>query len=58
MTRLAEGLPPEVAAAIPPEWRANEAAYWTARPVLLASHRGQWVAFADGAVIAAGASRC
>jgi hypothetical protein len=56
MTSLADGLPPEVAAALPPEWRANEAAYWAARPGLLSTHRGQWVAFADGAVIAAGPS--
>ncbi len=53
---LADGLPPEVAAALPPEWRANEAAYWAARPALLATHGGLWVAFADGVVVAAGPS--
>lgn len=54
MTSLATGLPPEVAAAIPPAWRENERAYWAARPALLATHRGVWVAFADGAVVASG----
>ena len=54
MTSLMDGLPAEVAAAIPPEWRANEVAYWAARPELLATHRGLWVAFADGAVVASG----
>lgn len=54
MTSLADGLPPEIAAALPPEWRANEIAYWSARPELLAEFSGLWVAFADGAVIAAG----
>jgi hypothetical protein len=56
MPSLADGLPPEVAAALAPEWRANEAAYTAARPGLLATHTGQWVAFSDGAVIAAGSS--
>lgn len=56
MTSLSAGLPAEIAAALPPEWRANEAAYWAARPGLLNTHRGLWVAFADGAVIAAGPS--
>lgn len=56
MTSLAAGLPPDVVAALPPEWRANEAGYWAARPALLSSHRGLWVAFAGGAVVAAGPS--
>jgi predicted aspartyl protease len=56
MTSLADGLPPDVAARLSPEWRANEAGYWAARPELLAAHRGDWVAFADGAVVAAGRS--
>jgi Family of unknown function (DUF5678) len=54
MTSLSEGLPPEVAALIDPRWRENERAYWTARDSLLAEHGGQWVAFADGEVIASG----
>lgn len=54
MTSLADGLPPEIAAAISPEWRANEVAYWTVRPALLASHHGLWIAFAGGEVVASG----
>jgi predicted aspartyl protease len=56
MTSLAEGLPPEVAARIHPDWRANEAAYWSVRDQLLETYRGQWIGFADGAVIASGSS--
>lgn len=54
MTSLADGLPPEIAAAIPAEWRANEAAYWSDRASLLERHRGEWVAFAEGEVVASG----
>lgn len=54
MKSLADGLPPEIAAQISPAWRANERAYWAVRDSLLAEYGGQWVAFADGAVIAAG----
>ena len=53
MRSLADGLPPEVAAALHPDWRANERAYWAARDGLLAEYAGRWVAFADGAVVAA-----
>jgi hypothetical protein len=53
---LADTLPPEIAAQVHPDWRANEAAYWPARDRLLAAYEGQWVAFADGAVIASGSS--
>jgi hypothetical protein len=53
---LADDLPPEVAARVHPDWRANEAAYWAARPGLLATHGGRWVAFANGAVIASSTS--
>jgi hypothetical protein len=56
VSSLADGLPPEIAAAIPSEWRANEAAYWAARDRLLSDYEGQWVAFADGAVVASGTS--
>src|SRR5581483_169848 len=56
MGSLADALPPEVAARVNPTWRANEAAYWAARDRLLADYEGQWVAFADGAVIASGPS--
>jgi hypothetical protein len=54
MPSLADGLPPEIAALVHPEWRANEQAYWAVRDSLLAEYGGQWVAFADGAVIASG----
>src|SRR4051812_35915763 len=56
MTSLADALPPEIAAQIHPDWRANEAAYWSARERLLPQYQGQWIGFADGAVIASGAS--
>ncbi|HEY3242174.1 MAG TPA: DUF5678 domain-containing protein [Phycisphaerae bacterium] len=56
MQSLADGLPPEVARQIHPEWRKNEAGYWAVRDALLPSYRGRWVAFADGAVIASGDS--
>lgn len=56
MPSLADGLPPEIAQQIHPEWRENEAAYRGARDGLLAQYHGQWVAFADGAVIAAAAT--
>src|SRR5260370_11824968 len=53
MKSLADGLPPEIARQIHPDWRKNEAAYWTERDRLLAQYQGQWVAFADGAVLVA-----
>src|SRR3954463_11183501 len=53
MTSLADKLPPEIARQIHPDWRKNEASYWGVRDQLLAQYRDQWIAFADGAVIAA-----
>jgi hypothetical protein len=53
MRSLADGLPPEIASRIHPDWRKNEQGYWAARDSLLPRYRGQWIAFADGAVIAA-----
>ena len=53
MKSLASGLPPEIARQIHPDWRKNEQAYWPARGILLPRYNGQWIAFADGAVIAA-----
>jgi predicted aspartyl protease len=53
---LADGLPPEIAQQIHPDWRRNEAAYWFARDRLLEQFRGQWIGYADGAVIASGTS--
>ncbi len=54
MQSLADGLPEEVARLIHPDWRKNEADYWTNRDSLLAKYRDQWIALADGAVIASG----
>ncbi|HVC93697.1 MAG TPA: hypothetical protein VND64_08405 [Pirellulales bacterium] len=54
MKSLADGLPPEIAHQIHPDWRKNEAAYWAVRDQLLARHEGQWVGFADGVVVASG----
>ena len=54
MTSLADDLPPEIAELVHPDWRTNERAYWAVRDTLLAEYGGQWVAFADGAVIATG----
>src|SRR5438552_3559201 len=52
MKSLADALPPEIAQQIDPDWRKNEAAYWAVRHQLLNQSRGQWVGFADGAVVA------
>ncbi len=54
MESLADALPPEIASQIHPDWRKNEADYWTVRDALLQQYRDQWVAFADGTVIAFG----
>jgi len=56
MKSLADGLPPEIARQVHPDWRRNEAAYWAARDQLLSQYQGQWIGFADGAVIASGTS--
>jgi hypothetical protein len=53
---LADRLPPEIARRIHPDWRKNEAEYWAVRDRLLPQYCGQWVGFADGVVIASGAS--
>jgi predicted aspartyl protease len=53
MKSLADALPPEIGAKIHPDWRKNEAAYWAVRDQLLSQYQGQWIAFADGAVIVA-----
>ncbi len=53
MKSLADQLPPEIARQIHPDWRKNEAVYSNERDRLLAQYRGQWIAFADGAVIVA-----
>jgi hypothetical protein len=56
MTSLADGLPPELAHQVHPDWYKNEKAYWSVRNGLLDRYKGQWVAFADDAVIASGSS--
>src|SRR5215467_8399148 len=53
MKSLAVALPPEIAQQVHPDWRKNEAAYWAVRDQLLGQYQGQWIAFADGVVIAA-----
>jgi hypothetical protein len=53
MKSLADALPPEIAQKIHPDWRKNEAAYWAVRDQLLSQYQGQWIGFADGAVIVA-----
>jgi hypothetical protein len=54
MQSLADGLPPDIARQIHPEWRKNEAAYWSVRDQLLAQYQGKWIGFADGVVVASG----
>jgi hypothetical protein len=54
MKSLADGLPPEIAQQVHPDWRRNEAAYWAIRDQLLVQYQGQWIGFADGIVVASG----
>ncbi len=54
MKSLADRLPPEIARQIHPDWRKNEAGYWSVRDQLFGRYQNQWIAFADGGVIAAG----
>lgn len=54
MKSIADQLPPEIAKGIHPDWRKNETAYWAVRDQLLSQYQGQWIGFADGAVIVAG----
>jgi len=56
MKSLADDLPPEIAEKIHPDWRKNEAGYWMVRDQLVGRLLGQWIAFADGAVVAAAAT--
>lgn len=53
MKSLADALPPEIARQVHPDWRKNEAHYWTMRDQLLDQYQGRWIAFADGAISAA-----
>jgi hypothetical protein len=54
MKSVADGLPPEIAKQIHPDWRKNEADYWKVRDLLLTQYQGQWIGFADGVVVATG----
>src|ERR1700675_3503700 len=56
MKSIADLLPPEIAQQIHPDRLKNEASYWAGRDQLLNQYQGQWVGFADGAVIASGTS--
>ena len=56
MKSLTEGLPPEIAQRIHPDWRKNEADYWAKRDELLAQYRNQWIGYANGRVVATGTS--
>lgn len=49
-------LPPEIAKQIDPVWRKNETEYWAVRDGLLRKYADQWIGFADGRVVASGAS--
>ncbi|HXD86903.1 MAG TPA: retropepsin-like aspartic protease [Urbifossiella sp.] len=53
---LAEGLPPDVARQIHPDWYKNEADYWAVRDSLLPQYEKQWIGFSQGIVIAVGRS--
>ena len=53
MKSLADALPPEIAQKIHPDWRKNEAAYWSMRDRLVGQYQDRWIAFAEGAVLAA-----
>lgn len=53
---LAEGLPPEMARQLHPNWYRNEAEYWAVRESLLEQYQNQWIGFADGKVVASGKS--
>ena len=56
MKSLLDGLPPEVAQRIHPDWQRNETAYWAVRDTLLPHYRDQWIAFTHGRVLVSGAS--
>jgi hypothetical protein len=56
MKSLLDGLPPEVAQQIHPDWQRHETAYWEVRETLLPHYRDQWIAFAHGRVLVSGTS--
>jgi hypothetical protein len=53
---LVDGLPPDIARQVHPDWRRDESDYWVARDRLLPQYEGRWIGFADGSVVAAGSS--
>jgi len=53
---LIEGLPPEIAKRIHPDWQKNEVEYWAQRDTLLRQYADQWIGFAEGRVTASGMS--
>lgn len=53
---LADGLPPEIANQVHPDWYKNEVDYWAMRDQILAQYQDQWIGFADREVIASGTS--
>jgi hypothetical protein len=53
---MIDGLPPEIAKRVHPDWRKNETEYWAQRDRLLQQYLGRWIGFAEGKVIASGAS--
>ncbi len=56
MNSLADGLPPEIAQQIHPDGAGTKRVYWNVRDQLLEQFSGEWIGFADGAVIASGTS--
>jgi hypothetical protein len=54
MKSLSEGLPPEVAERIHPDWCKNETEYWLHRDELLPQYRDRWIGFANSQVIVSG----
>jgi hypothetical protein len=56
MKSLRDGLPPEVAQQIHPDWQRHETAYWDVRDTGLLHSRDQWIAFAHGRVLVSGTS--
>jgi hypothetical protein len=54
MKSLADGLPPDLAKQVHPDWRRNDAGYWAVRDQILRKYQGQWIGFADGKVVASG----
>ena len=56
MKSIADQLPPDIARQIHPDRRKNEADYWAVRDQLLDQYRDQWIGFANGGVVASGAS--